>query len=213
MPVRPMAAELVLCEVLEDFGGVAFGFDGGPEGFDFAGFADKERTADDAHEFASHELLLLPDAVGFDGFVIGITEQGEIEFEFGLEQGLRFDRVGARAEDGHFELVELLFCVAKLGRFDDSTGSVGFREEEKQDSFAFEIFERDGFVFVGLQAERGGFVAGIKHHHCGFAVLCSMCRETFSANGLSTFISGLLGGQRGQSASCFAAVRRDSARR
>lgn len=81
---------LVAGEVLQDFGGVAFGFDGGPDGFDFAGFADEERAADDAHELASHELLLLPGAVGGDGFVVGIAEQRKIEFEFGLEQGLCF---------------------------------------------------------------------------------------------------------------------------
>ena len=85
---------LDLGEVVEDFGGVAFGFDGGPDGFDFAGLADEERTADDAHEFASHELFLLPGAVGFNGFVAGVTEQREVEFEFGLEQGLGFDRIG-----------------------------------------------------------------------------------------------------------------------
>ena len=142
---------------------MAFGFDGGPDGFDFAGFADEERAADDAHEFASHELLLLPGAVGLDGFVIGIAEQRKIEFEFGLEQGLRFDGVGARAEDDHFEFVELLLCVAKLGRLDDSTGGVGFGKEKEEDALAFEVFEGDGFVFVGLQAERGGFVAGLEH--------------------------------------------------
>lgn len=149
--------------MFQHFGGVAFGFDGGPDAFDLASFADEERTADDAHEFASHELLLLPGTVGFDGLVVGIAEQREIEFELGPEQGLGFDRVGARAKNGHFEPVELLFCVAKLGRLDDSTGGVGFGEEEKQNALAFEVLERDGFVFVGLQAERGGFVAGLEH--------------------------------------------------
>ena len=149
--------------MLQNLRGVAFGFDGGPNGFDFAGFADEERAADDAHEFASHELLLLPGAVGGDGFVIGVAEQGEIEFEFGLEQRLRFDRVSARAEDGHLELVELLFCVAKLGRFDDSTGCVGFGEEKEEDALALKVLESDSLVFVGLQAECGGLVAGLEH--------------------------------------------------
>jgi len=150
-------------EVFEDFGGVAFGFDGGPDGFDFAGFANEEGAANDAHEFAPHELLLLPGTVGFDGFVIGIAEQREIEFVFGFEQRLAFDRVGARGKNGHFELVELLFCVAKLGRFDDSAGRVGFGEEEEKDALALEVFQRDGLVFVGLEAERGGFGAGLEH--------------------------------------------------
>ncbi len=154
---------LGFCEMLEDFGGVAFGFDGGPDAFNFAGFADEERAADNAHEFASHELLLLPGAVSFDGVVIGIAEQGKIEFELGLEQGLPSDRIGAQAEDGHFELIEFLLCVAKLGRLDNSTGGIGFGEEEKENAAALEIFQRDGFVLVGFEAERRGFVAGLEH--------------------------------------------------
>jgi len=57
---------------------MAFGSDEGPEFFDFAGFADEEGAADDAHEGAAHELLFLPGAELFDGFVSGIAEQGEI---------------------------------------------------------------------------------------------------------------------------------------
>ena len=94
IPKKHLSERLGVSEVVEDFGGVAFGFDGGPDGFDFAGLADEERTADDAHEFASHELFLLPGAVSFDGFVAGIAEQREIKFEFGLEQSLGFDRIG-----------------------------------------------------------------------------------------------------------------------
>jgi hypothetical protein len=149
--------------MLQDFGGVAFGFDDGPEGFDFGGFADKERAAHDAHELASHELFLLPRAVGFDGLVSGIAEQRKIELVFGLEQGLRPNRIGAHAKDGDFALIKLLFCVAKLGRLNDSTGSISFREEEKEDALALKILEGDGFVFVGLEAEGRGFVAGLEH--------------------------------------------------
>ncbi len=57
---------------------MAFGSDEGPEFFDFAGFVDEEGAADDAHEGAAHELLFLPGAELFDGFVSGIAEQGEI---------------------------------------------------------------------------------------------------------------------------------------
>jgi hypothetical protein len=131
---------LGLGELFQDFRSVAFGFDGRPQGFDFAGFADKKRAADDAHEFASHELLLLPGTVGGDGFVIGVAEQRKIESELGFERRLGFDRISAHAEDGYSQLVELLFCVAKLGRLDDSTGGVGFGEEEKKDAMALEVF-------------------------------------------------------------------------
>jgi hypothetical protein len=53
---------------------VAFGFDEGPDVFDFSGFADEEGAADDAHEGAAHELLFLPGAELGDEFVSGIAE-------------------------------------------------------------------------------------------------------------------------------------------
>jgi hypothetical protein len=57
----------------------------------------------------------------------------------GLEGGLRFDGIGAQAEDGHTLLVEVFLCVTKLGRFNGSTGSVGFGIEEKENAATFEI--------------------------------------------------------------------------
>ena len=53
---------------------MAFGFDGGPDFFDFARFADEEGASDDAHEGAAHELFFLPDAKFLNGFVRGIAE-------------------------------------------------------------------------------------------------------------------------------------------
>ena len=58
---------------------MAFGSDEGPEFLDFAGFADEEGAADNAHEGAAHELFFLPGAELLDGFVSWIAEQGEIE--------------------------------------------------------------------------------------------------------------------------------------
>ena len=110
---------------------MAFGFDEGPEFLDFAGFADEEGAADDAHEGAAHELFSLPSAELLDGFVSGVAEQGEIEILLFLEGSLGFDGIGAHAEDGDAELVEIFFCVTKLGRFDRSTGGVGFGIEEE----------------------------------------------------------------------------------
>ena len=79
---------------------MAFGSDDEPDFLNFAGFADYERTADDAHEGAAHELFLLPDAEFLNSFVSGIAEQGEIESVLFLKGGKRFDRIGAHAEDG-----------------------------------------------------------------------------------------------------------------
>jgi hypothetical protein len=144
---------------VKDGGGVAFGFDEGPDVFDLSGFADEKGAADDTHEGAAHELFFLPGAEFLDGLVCGIAEQREIQIVLGLEGGLGFDGISAHAEDGDAVLVEIFFCVTKLGRFDGSTGSVGFGVEEDEDALAGEVFERDEFVFVGFQAEGGGFGA------------------------------------------------------
>jgi len=145
---------------LEDSGGVAFGFDEGPDFFDFAGFADEERTADDSHKSAAHELFFLPGAEFCDGLVGGIGEQRKIELVLGFEGGLRFDGIGAHAEDGHAAFVEFLLCVTKLGRFDGSTGGAGFGVEEEEDALPLEIGQGDKGVVVGFETEAGGFGAG-----------------------------------------------------
>jgi len=152
-----------LRDVFEDGGGVALGFDEGPDVFNFAGLADEEGTADDAIVGAAHELFFLPGAELGDEFVIGVAEQWEIEILFLLEGGLGFDGIGAEAEDGHLELVEIFFCVTKLGRFDGSTGGVGFGVEKEEDALAGEVGEGDGFAFVGFQGEAGGFGAWFEH--------------------------------------------------
>ena len=147
----------------EDFGGVAFGSDEGPEFLDFAGFADEERAADDAHEGTAHELLFLPDAEFLDGFASGIAKQRKIEPVLFLEPCKRFDGISAHPEDGHAELLEFPLCVTKLGRFDGSTGSAGFGKEKKENALASEIVEGKFFALVGLQAEGGGFGAYFEH--------------------------------------------------
>jgi len=106
-------------------------------------------------------LFFLPGAEFLDGFVGGVAEQREIEILLGLEGGLGFDGVGAHAENGDAEIVEFLFCVAKLGRLDRSTGSVGFGEKEEEDALAGEVLERNFFAFVGWEAEGGGFGADL----------------------------------------------------
>jgi len=142
---------------------VALGFDDGPDFLDFSGFADDERTADDAHEGAAHELFFLPGAELLNGFVGGVAEQREIEPVLFLEGSQSFDGIGAHAENGDVELIKLLLCVTKLGRFDGSTGSAGFGEEEKEDALTGEVFERDFLAFVAFEAKDGGFSAYFEH--------------------------------------------------
>jgi hypothetical protein len=154
---------LGLSHAFQHFSGVAFGMDSGPDFFDFAVFTDEEGAADDAHEFAAHELLFLPGTVGLDGFVIEIAQQRKIELVLGFERRLGLDGIGAHAKDDDLALIELFLCVTKLGRFDGSTGRVGFREKEKQDAPALEVFQGHELVLVGLEAEGEGFVAGLEH--------------------------------------------------
>ena len=124
----------------KSFGGVTFCFYGVPDLLDFAVGADQKAAADNSLEQAAHEFFPAPRAVGFDHFVRGITEQRKIELPLVAEilQGLH--GIGAGSEDGDTKLIELRFCVTKLGRFDRSTRRVRFRKEEKQDAAALEVF-------------------------------------------------------------------------
>ena len=142
---------------------MAFGFDGVPDSLDLAIGANQITAADDSLEHAAHEFLPAPRAVGFDHLVRGIAEQREIEFVFVAEvlQGLH--RVGAGSQDGNTELVELLFCVAKLGRLNRSTRCICLRKEKKQDAAAFEVFQRERLAAVGGESELWGFVTDFEH--------------------------------------------------
>jgi hypothetical protein len=53
----------------------------------------------------------------------------------------------------------MLLCVAKLGRFDGSTGGVGLGKEVEQHALAAKIAERDVFAIVGLYFEIRSFIA------------------------------------------------------
>lgn len=141
------------------------GFDVVPDVFELAVQANEEGAADNAEKRAAKEFLHAPRAVGFDRFQVRIAEEIEVEFLFGFEGGLCFDRIAAHTKDDHAKLIELLLCVAKLGRFRRSTGSVCFRIEKENDPFAEEVRERDLVAGVILQAKYGGFVACFEHVH------------------------------------------------
>lgn len=111
---------------------MAFGFHVVPDVLDFSVGADQERAAYNPQKRLAQEFLHAARAVGFYHLEIRIAEQGEIQFVFFFERGLRLYGIAAGAKDHHVLLVELLFCVAKLGRFNGSTGSVGFGKEIEQ---------------------------------------------------------------------------------
>ena len=142
---------------------MAFGPDGVPDLFDFAVGADQKTAADNSLEQATHEFFPAPRAVRFDHLVRGVAEQREIELPLVAEilQGLH--GIGASSEDGDTQLIELRFCVAKLGRFDRSTRSVCFWKKEEQHAAALEILKRELFAAVGGEGEFGSFVADFEH--------------------------------------------------
>jgi hypothetical protein len=82
--------------------------------------------------------------------VRGVAEQRKIKFLLGLETRQRLFRIATCAQDGYAQLVELLFCVAKLGRFGRSTGRAGFRKEKQQHALAAKIRERKFAALVCL---------------------------------------------------------------
>ena len=142
---------------------MAFGFGGIPDVFDLSVQTDQERAAHDSAENAAHEFLGAPDPVVLDHLAGRIAEQVEVQFLLALEfRQVRF-RVGARAEDHYVQLVELLLCVAKLGRFGGSTGSVGFGEEKNHNAAADQVFERKLVSAVGLEFEVWSFLSDFQH--------------------------------------------------
>jgi hypothetical protein len=122
---------------------MTFSFDVVPDVLELAVRTDQERASHNSKKRFAEEFLHAARAVGFDRFEIRIAEEIEVEFLFGFEAGLGFDGVTAHAEDDHAKLVELLFCVAKLGRFNRSAGSVGLRIEEEYDALAKVVGERE----------------------------------------------------------------------
>ena len=134
-----------------------------PDLFDFAFGADQEGAADDTLVRVTHEFLHAPHAIGFDHFVFGIAQQGEIEFLLRPEFREGFFWIGACSQDEHADFVEILLCVTKLGRFGRSTGCVGFGKEEKHNAPPAEICEGQRRAFVGLQSKVWCFVANFQH--------------------------------------------------
>jgi hypothetical protein len=80
-----------------------------------------------------------------------------------LEFGLIFRRVRAASHDGGVQLFKVLDGVAKLGRFVDSTGSVGFGIEIENQVPPAIIRERDDFAVISLYAKAWSLVAFFQH--------------------------------------------------
>jgi hypothetical protein len=92
-----------------------------------------------------------------------IAEQRKIQLLFLLEARKRFFRIGARTQDRYILFVEVLLCVAKLGRFRRSTWRVGFGEEEQHYPLALEITQRHIGARIALKREVRCLVSYFQH--------------------------------------------------
>ena len=116
---------------------------------------DDEGRALDALVRLAVALLLLPDAVGLGGLVVGIGEKRERELVLRLEPLVGGLGVGADAQDLDPLLAEAVVGVAELARLGRAAGGVVARIEVEDDRLPAEGGERDGRALVVLQLEIG----------------------------------------------------------
>lgn len=161
----------------EDFGGVAFGADGVPDFFDFAFGIDKKAAANNAEERASEKLLHASRSVCFDSFEIGIAKKIEVQLVLSFETSLSFYGVAAHPNDRRVQFIEFFLCVAKLGRFDRSTGSIGFGKQKEDDASAAEVGKRDIGAGVVFELEHWSLVAGFEHESFSVFLLGDVVSE------------------------------------
>ena len=110
---------------------MAFRFYVVPDVLDLAVRADEKRATHNSQERLAQEVFHASRAVGLDHFKIGVAQQRKIQLLLFLEAGLRFYGIPAGSQDDHIQLVELLLCVTKLGRFGRSTRGVSLRKEKQ----------------------------------------------------------------------------------
>lgn len=136
---------------------MALGFDSAKLLFDIPVLND-ERAALDAHDFLSIHVLFLhyPECRG--ELLVGVGEECERQLELLLEFLERRGFIGRDADDGGAALLELLVCVAKLGRLDVSARRVCLRKEIQDQRLARKILQRASFSVLVLQIEIGRFI-------------------------------------------------------
>jgi hypothetical protein len=134
-----------------------------PNLFDLAIGINQKSATHNSHERAAHEFLHAPGPVGLNGLVIGIAQERKVQLAFGLEIGKRFHGIRAHAQDHRTGLFKLLEGVTKLGRFGDSTGSIGFGKEKQDYVLAGKILQGYGGTAIGMQRKLWSFVTELKH--------------------------------------------------
>jgi len=85
---------------------VAFGTDVVPDFLDPSVGVDQKGATHNSQERFPQEHLHAPRAVRFDGLKLGIAQERKIQLLLGLKLGLRFDGIGATAENDGAKFVE-----------------------------------------------------------------------------------------------------------
>jgi hypothetical protein len=137
--------------MLQHFPGVPFGLDAVPDPFYFSVTANQHAASHDSLVGSAHEFFHPPEAVRFDRLVVWIAQEREVKLVLFLETRQSFHRIGAHAKNLYLQSFESLLCVAKLGRFHRSTGSVGLGKEKEQSALTLQVSEGYFFGGFGLQ--------------------------------------------------------------
>jgi len=125
--------------------------------------ANQHAASDDSLVGPPHEFLHSPETEGFYHLVFGIAQKTEIQFVFFFEAGERLHHIGAYAKDLNILFFKGLLCVAKLGRFNGSTGSIGFWIEKEKGTFASQVSQRHFSSRIRLQTEIRSCVSSFQH--------------------------------------------------
>src|SRR5882724_943159 len=107
-----------------------------PDLFDASIGPDKKGHAMGAHIFTSPKSFLAPDAIGFDDFLVLISQQCERQAVFPYELVVGFHGIRADAEDDGAVFVEFRKRIAKSTGFLGATRGVVFRIKIEDDVFA-----------------------------------------------------------------------------
>ena len=102
---------------------------------------DDVSGAHNSHGLLAVEILLLPDAVGFQHGVGGVARQGKIQLVLVAKLLQLFHRVTAYTQNPCSQLVQFFFGVTELVRLARSTRGVGFGEKEKNQVLPLKVFE------------------------------------------------------------------------
>ena len=124
---------------------------------------DPESHAYDAQERFPQKTFHPSRTVGLNHLVFGVRQQRKIQLMFDLELRLRFHIVPAASQDGGVQLLELLDCVTKLGRFVDSTRSIRFGVKVEDQIPSAVIRQRNGLSVVRCYRKIRSFVAFFQH--------------------------------------------------